>query len=359
MRKRVFLTVQHPLTFAPRLWGAAQRTYTRTRRWPYWRHPVVRISISVFLLAGILWQVTNRVDLPTGTFSEISATSWLLVGLALFLVPLNYGLEAFKWQLAWRTSDMNEEGLPATIAFSKAYRGVLMGAAMGLLTPNRSGDYIGRLAALPGNSIQKTIATVWATRVMQWLPTFIGGLLALIILLFLGPSGFYATYTKSISIILATTGLALGIGIIFHKKINGYVLKIQKYIPDNTLLDQIIRSAKSSCALVFPSCLRYVIFCIQYTLLLYACTAASTDATHTGYLILPSLVFFAKSFVPSIGLAELGIRETVALGVAYLIGLPELPVLLASLGLYSLNLLLPEISGSILWALPHKESIPS
>ena len=52
-------------------------------------------------------------------------------------MPVNWGLEARKWQLALRPV--------GGIAYRNAFKAVFTGAAVASFTPNRMGEYLGRI----------------------------------------------------------------------------------------------------------------------------------------------------------------------------------------------------------------------
>lgn len=58
-----------------------------------------------------------------------------------------------------------------------------------------------------------------------------------------------------------------------------------------------------------------------------------------------SLVFLFKSVIPFVGLAELGLREWLAIEVATLFGFSLLPVFKATIFIYVVNIILPAIFG--------------
>jgi hypothetical protein len=58
--------------------------------------------------------------------------------LALALVPVNWGLEAWKWHRLAGTWSRT---------FGRSLRAVLVGLTLGFATPNRVGDYAGRISS--------------------------------------------------------------------------------------------------------------------------------------------------------------------------------------------------------------------
>jgi hypothetical protein len=92
----------------------------------------------------------------------------LLLIVVFLLIPINWALEALKWQ---KLAQKIEK-----ISFFEAYRGVLVGLALATTTPLMIGDYVGKIwmlrtdrrlesigAILLGNSIQTFVSLLFGT----------------------------------------------------------------------------------------------------------------------------------------------------------------------------------------------------
>ena len=95
-------------------------------------------------------------------------------------------------------------------------------------------------------------------------------------------------------------------------------------------------------SLFWLSALRYVVFSTQFVLLVRAFDA--TTPLLYGYIAV-ALVFFAKSAIPSITLADLGIREGAAVYFFAFLGVAEAAAFNGALSLAALNLFLPALVG--------------
>lgn len=83
----------------------------------------------------------------------VSPDLWLLL-FALLLMPLNWLLEAWKWQLILK---------PDQVSLAQALRGTLAGLSLGMITPWRSGELPGRSAFLSHLPQTRTfLLTAWA-----------------------------------------------------------------------------------------------------------------------------------------------------------------------------------------------------
>jgi hypothetical protein len=261
----------------------------------------------------------------------------LFVGLAFALVLPNYWLEARKWQLLFPKADRPSNAM--------AFRAVLIGQAFGILTPNRIGDYLGRTIATEKLPATKVLATTLVARVLQVLPTLTGGLLALLLLMGIRLSSPAEQPPISWLVWAILFGLlALGLALVLPE---GYRLLLRKLklrwkhwiLPIQSALVQTNRRV------LVLTYVRYLVFLAQYFSLLWAFDAPLSEPI---VWLLPPLVFGIKSFVPSLALAELGIREGIAVGVGLWLGISSAIVLQATAALFVVNLLLPACTGGLL-----------
>ncbi len=107
---------------------------------------VLRLLLRLFLIAlvlgGLVWLLRDEERFGERLMGKAKALlaqkgMWAaLVGLVA-LSFANWALEARKWQLLARPI--------VTLGYWQAYRGVLSGLALGLVTPHGLGDYLGRI----------------------------------------------------------------------------------------------------------------------------------------------------------------------------------------------------------------------
>ena len=78
-------------------------------------------------------------------------------------MPLNWGIEARKWQLALRPV--------GGISFIDAFRAIFTGATMASFTPNRMGEYLGRILYVKEGRRKAAISLTIACSIAQLLVT--------------------------------------------------------------------------------------------------------------------------------------------------------------------------------------------
>lgn len=244
-------------------------------------------------------------------FAKQEVVSQLLVLLVLMVV--NWGLEAIKWKTL--ISKIEKVG------FFKAFQGVLTGISISSFTPNRVGEFFGRVFILQRASHVEGILITVLGSMSQLLVTIITGTIAL---LFFLPrnlpdavfSGGYL-YVSILVLLLSLDVLLLGLffNVSFLSKIKTNILRgrlnrIQHFFRVFTFY----KNRELFLVLVF-SLLRYLVFSTQFYLLL---RFFDVPVPFFEAIILISLTFFIMAVIPTIALTELGIRGSVAL---YVFGL--------------------------------------
>jgi hypothetical protein len=268
-------------------------------------------------------------------FHKENTFYWCLIFL---LLPVNWMLEAFKWQLAAR--------LVEPIAYHQALRGVLSGLALGFITPHAWGDYAGRIWHLKQEGRQYALGPVLMTRAAQMLVTLVAGLPGLFFLMQSGTSGFSLppalvnSFAIGMSVVLLLLYLWVGRWSAASQSILGkygwyaYVRPLQGF------------SAKLSGRLLVLSALRYVVFAGQFMLLL---VVFEVDLPLYMLALGVGFVYLAKSVIPAFNfLSDLGVREFSALLFFSTLDVSAALIVLASLALWLINILLPTLVGGLL-----------
>lgn len=143
----------------------------------------ISLKIALVLILGLALYMQLRIGLEGLPWAALQhfwqdkfgVTQLLSILLVIALMPLNWGLETHKWVALMRPIEQ--------LGFGKAFRAVLAGLTVSLFTPNRVGEYGGRMLMV---SAENRIRSVFATLVgsmSQWLVLVAGGLLGLFFLL--------------------------------------------------------------------------------------------------------------------------------------------------------------------------------
>ena len=106
--------------------------------------------------------------------SVTGSQAWKLY-LAIILVPVNWGLEARKWQVLLRPVE--------TISFFNSFKAILAGLAFSMNTPNRIGEYGGRVLYVHEGHRWKALSLTLTGSFSQLIITLAMGLGGLVFLL--------------------------------------------------------------------------------------------------------------------------------------------------------------------------------
>ena len=322
---------------------------------------LIRLMIIVATYGFIYHQLFYKHDIQTVYYTFLSSfhNSWFIntIILVVLLMLFNWGTETFKWSLLIRKIE--------NVGWFRSFRAVLSGVAVSSFTPNRVGDYFGRVFILEkANRIEGVFITILGS-MSQLLVTFLAGT-SCIFILFIGhhetlldffsiPAYLYTYFLWGGAVLI------LGLDILFillflnisvlsslTNRLKGKVLeKLTSYIhvlSAYTVSELII--------VILLSALRFFIFSTQMFLLL---RAFSVEIPFLNAMVLIGVIFFSITMIPTVAITELGIRGSVSLfiiGVYY--GSPlEMPpeivmgIIAASTGLWLINLAIPALFGAI------------
>ena len=145
--------------------------------------------IAPLLLTILLFLIYKQISAKDSLLGEwnnfvdyFKAGNKVLFVLVLLLAPLNWMLEAKKWQ--WLLQKIEP------LSFRKAWASTLTGIAFALVTPNKIGDFAGRILYLSNKTkLRGAIATLignLAQTIVVFLFGIIGGVILSLIGLFIG-----------------------------------------------------------------------------------------------------------------------------------------------------------------------------
>ena len=250
----------------------------------------------------------NHQNLWQEISSEINNITATYFWLAFILMPFNWLIESLKWQFLIKRVE--------NIGLTKAYQAVLAGTAISIFTPNRIGDYLGRIFILEkGDRLDGTVATI-VGNLSQLLITIIMGSLAIFyylndIIIYFSPNYLdFSIYLKFIIVIIIMSILYIYFEFPkIEKKINDK-FELHKYpiIRHLNLLSELTKR-ELSITLLF-SFLRFLIYSTQFYLLFLT---FNIQLNLIDGMLIVFLIFFAFTIVPSIAVAELGIRGIITI----------------------------------------------
>lgn len=273
-------------------------------------------------------------------FGESAWKFWLVILLAL----INWGIEARKWQVLLKPLQK--------IRFLRAYRSVLSGLALSLNTPNRMGEYGGRILYVKEGSRLKSISLSIAGSISQLIITLLlgcGGLIFLLSSRHLATDYVMGLSLYWIKVLLFISSLVTAILILFFFRLS-WLIKLlekipgsQKFIEYFNVLEQF--TAKLLLRLLSLSFFRYLVFVLQYILLLQV---LHVEIFWFDCFWIISILFLVLAIVPSFAIADLGIRGKFSTGLLSLYSMNTVGILGTTFGIWFINLFIPALAGSIM-----------
>ncbi len=307
---------------------------------------LVGAAISLLLLWAIYAQIVKQLNgIASSTWQHTGKPIYLV--LALVLVFVNSFLESYKWYtlMSWA----------APVKYLTALGSYFAGIAFSIITPNRVGEYPGRILYLGGSNT------------IRYLVVSVSGILAQLAgIYFLGLVGltYYHTHILSagdtmiggivLPAIMAKVVLVVCIIIniliaIMYWRSDVWLpllatsKRLRRFALYGKLMSRISNSNKMK--VLALSLLRVLVFTAQYLFLLLW---LNVEVPLLQGFCMAALFFWVMAVVPSLALTELGIRGAVGLFIFSQVSQNSIGILAATTGIWIINLILPAIIGSIL-----------
>ncbi|MBO9200332.1 MULTISPECIES: lysylphosphatidylglycerol synthase domain-containing protein [Niastella] len=304
--------------------------------------PLVFCVLCWSIYTQLLRQQNWQVSLQHAWQAITGPDAWKLL-LAVILIFANYGLEARKWQIVVKQVQQT--------SFAQAYKAVLTGTTLAFFTPNRIGEYMGRVLYLgEGKRIQAISLTIVCS-MGQLLVTWIAGIGGLLYLMTYGNTQLLHTFAGPwMKMVLYFTLGAATVLTLFYFRLAGLVRWVEKisWLQKPVAYIRVLESLNATILIriLSLSVLRYSVFLGQYYLLFNVFDVHITAAQVAGAV---SVIFLILSIVPSLAvITDLGVRWKVGIEVVQLFDSNISGILATSLGIWIINLVVPALIGSLL-----------
>ena len=305
--------------------------------------------VFIFLLWSIYHQILGQLHWQRSLQQITAAISgprgwkfWIVV----LLMPVNWGIEARKWQLAIRPAQR--------ITYFRAFGAVLTGTTMASFTPNRMGEYLGRMLYVEEGKRLQSVGLGMICSMAQLLVTMLTGCLGILALQYhLAHQEIWAAPAMHfwLNVLLAAVGfICLGLATLYFRlswlvRLVGRMPIFEKYQVNVKVLQHVDTTILLE--ILFLSFTRYLVFIAQYYLMFSVFGVLLTwSQTFSGI----SMMFLVIAAVPTFTfLTELGIRWEASIQIIELYSTNAVGIFAASLGIWLVNLILPALIGSLLF----------
>lgn len=297
--------------------------------------------VFCILAYAIYVQIQKQADWKQSLQHFFDAENALKIAPVFLLMFVNWSIEAIKWKIA----------LSKTISVKTALKAIFSGTTMAFFTPNRVGEYMGRMLHLPTRDRLPSIALTVVCSISQVLVTFIAGTIGLFIL----KDEIAEQYNNAnvifwINLLLYIVTAGSLVLTIFYFRLRWIVKWIDR-LPKLSHWFRHIRPVENLNATILMqllslSIVRYFVFVVQY-FLLFKVFEVELGWWQSFWSV--SVVFLVIAIVPSVAaLTELGVRWNTSIEVLHLFSLNTTGILAVSLTAWIINLVIPALIGSLL-----------
>lgn len=301
---------------------------------------ILKSSLGFLLFAYMGYSLYRQIqqqdhlkEALTQLFNWHDSTRWFYLLLVLILMGLNWFCEAEKWRLLMRSTE--------TISRKSAIQSVLTGLSVSMLTPNRIGEYAGRILYLKNKHKLKGITITLVGSLAQVIASAILGTLGLLVyyLSIETPTFMLLTYI-SLSLLLA---LALSFFYLNLQWVSTFCARFE-YLRKVRIYVDVVRRLPHALLLnvLTISVLRFLIYSTQLVILFYF---VHIEAPFFTLMSFTWAIFWTLAVVPTIALAELGVRGQTAVFFMSALSTNTLGIVSAMLLLWFINLIIPALSG--------------
>ena len=212
--------------------------------------------ISALLLWGIYLQIQKQLG-KIGSDAIWNTGPVYLLWFCILLMPLNIALEGFKWRLL--------AGSAQQLGYRKALESVLAGIALSIVTPNRIGEYPGRILYLKKKNTFRLISVSILGIFAQMLALFLFGFIGLLYF----NTHFPGTLQMVVLIFCTISTVALAI-LFWSFELWMPIIEKIKWLRRFNIYGQLLKrfTGKEQLTILMISMLRLSIYTAQYLILL-------------------------------------------------------------------------------------------
>jgi hypothetical protein len=294
---------------------------------------IIKIVVASGAFLFIAFKIADQIK--KGQLFKLEDIQPVYLAFVFILLFANWFIESLKWKYLVKPFQ--------SISIEKSIHSVLIGLTVSLFTPNRIGEFAGRIINLhPENRLKGTMAT-WIGSYSQILAILLFGSVSCIILPlpFSWVNGYMSFIRLSLVIILI-------VGLIGYFFIDRWIEKIcfkrlEKFNP--LIMTAQIYPKQVLFRVLTLSVLRYLVFTVQFYLLL---CFTGIDLPFIPAFCAISLIYLSMTVIPTIALAELGIRGSIAL--IFLSPLAPYPtqIVATTILIWIINIALPALTGALM-----------
>lgn len=303
------------------------------------RKKILSLVFKILIGVGsfVIIYMRLRTDFTPEKLSLLSQAAFsprglLVLTLCLLLIPVNWGIESYKWQIITRPIQ--------PINYRTATKSVYSGVCLGNLAPGRATEFLAKIIFFKIENRPQVTILHFIGGMIQLSVTIIAGFIALLLTLrnFSGSESWMTYTTIAVGAVLLAL-LAFSIWRI------DYILHIisTKIRKGTNIVSFHYKFSPGALIRLFGfSALRYIVFFTQFLLLLYLFSPGISIP-----VILPgiALYYLITTTLPMISVLEAAIRAAVALVVFKDSGMGNSALATSSVLIWMINIIVPSLLG--------------
>ncbi len=285
--------------------------------------------------------------------ASLTGPNQFKIVVVVLLMFVNWGVEARKWQVLVRSIER--------ISLLKAFKAVFTGQSLAVNTPNRIGEYVGRVVYLDEGHRLKGIALTIVGSLSQTIITLLAGVVGMFMMKndikesirhILSKIGFLETLPKTTiiayDIILYGVIFMVVILLIIYFELS-WLTKLLERLPFVHRYSYLIEKLEELrwvelTRILSLSITRYVVFVVQFILLLQVFEVEIPFWESAGLI---SVFFLVLAVVPTISSIELSLRGLAAVELFGILSSNKLGIIATAGGIWFINLIIPALVGSL------------
>ncbi|HYV54160.1 MAG TPA: lysylphosphatidylglycerol synthase domain-containing protein, partial [Chitinophagaceae bacterium] len=268
-------------------------------------------ALFLWLSYSIYNQVKHQPDLKTSWIKikqSLQSTEIWDLAIVIFLMIINWSIEALKWKISIQKVQ--------PVSFSRSFSAILSGVSFSVSTPNRIGEYLGRILYIEEGNRLRVISLTIVSSISQLIITLFAGSVGLFFIrknietgnTMQGLDSFWLQVLQYgvIIVLLILTGIYFRLSLLIN---------LVDKLRNNNRYSWLVSSLKDIDAtlllkLLSLSAIRYVVFVVQYFLLF---RLFEVNAGWWECFWAVSVIFLVLAIIPTFAIAELGLRGNVSL----------------------------------------------
>lgn len=305
--------------------------------------PIVFVILAFSIYRQIQRQPDWEVSVMQLKHALGSNLKWLILPVVLLML-VNWGLEARKWQLALANLQQ--------LSFWTAFKATFTGSTMASFTPNRTGEYVGRILYVEEGKRLQAVSLTFICSMAQLQVTLYAGLAGL--WLFTKSFGSIINEPQStimwMNVLFYVVLAAAAVLTLFYFRLAWLIRVIHRWTGNAKIMRYVAVLEDCNATILLRilslSGVRYLVFTLQYYLLFML---FGVDVNWWQTLQSVSVLFLVLAILPSFTfLTDLGIRWKAGIEIVQLYSTNTIGIFAAAFTIWLVNLIIPALVGSLL-----------